>query len=139
MSFTATYRVEFRDTDAAGIMHFSTFFTYMEEVEHAFLRHLGFSVVMEDAEGQISWPRVSAGCDYRDSLKFEDEFQVAIRLTRLGEKSVTYEFAFTSGGRAVAEGRTVAVCCRIVPGQPPQSITIPPEIVEKLAAVLVTK
>ena len=37
-------RVEFRDTDAAGIMHFSTYFTYMEEVEHEFLRSLGTSV-----------------------------------------------------------------------------------------------
>ena len=27
--FTTTRRVEFRDTDAAGIMHFSVFFLYM--------------------------------------------------------------------------------------------------------------
>jgi 4-hydroxybenzoyl-CoA thioesterase/acyl-CoA thioester hydrolase len=32
-SFITTRRVEFRDTDAAGIMHFSVFFTAMESAE----------------------------------------------------------------------------------------------------------
>ena len=33
-SFRTTRRVEFRDTDMAGIMHFSAFFTVLESVEH---------------------------------------------------------------------------------------------------------
>ena len=37
-TFRTTRRVEFRDTDAAGIVHFSAFFFYMESVEHEFLR-----------------------------------------------------------------------------------------------------
>ena len=44
--FKATRRVEFSDTDMAGIVHFSKFFQYMETVEHGFFRALGFSVVM---------------------------------------------------------------------------------------------
>ena len=64
-SYRTTRRVEFRDTDAAGIMHFSAFFNYMEQVEHEFLRHLGMSVLARDEEGAISWPRVSASCDYQ--------------------------------------------------------------------------
>ncbi len=47
MPFRTTRRVEFRDTDMAGIMHFSAFFTTLESVEHEFLRSLGLSVVME--------------------------------------------------------------------------------------------
>ena len=43
-SFTATRRVEFRDTDAAGIMHFASFFPLMESVEHEF-SPLGLSVL----------------------------------------------------------------------------------------------
>ena len=51
-------RVEFRDTDAAGIMHFSTFFVHMEQVEHEFLRSLESSVMVHLPEGaQLSWPR----------------------------------------------------------------------------------
>ena len=46
-SFRTSRRVEFRDTDAAGIVHFSVFFTWMEAAEHELLRSLGLSVVLE--------------------------------------------------------------------------------------------
>ena len=42
--FTLTRRVEFSETDMAGIVHFSNFFRFMESAEHAFFRSLGFSV-----------------------------------------------------------------------------------------------
>ena len=132
MPYRTTRRVEFRDTDAAGIMHFSTFFTYMEEVEHEMLRAMGLSVVMEDAGEPISWPRVSASCDFRGAARFEDVLDVVARIGRIGEKSVTYEFAFSCEDRPVAEGRMVAVCCRMTPGGPLQSIAIPDVITQKL-------
>ena len=43
--FVARRRVEFRDTDAAGIAHFSTFFVWMESAEHELLRHAGVPLV----------------------------------------------------------------------------------------------
>ena len=132
--FRTTRRVEFRDTDAAGIIHFSAFFFYMESVEHEFLRHLGLSVLTADAEGTISWPRVSVGCEFVSSVRFEDELEVALRLERLGTKSVTYEIEFTCQDRPVANGHTVAVCCRMRPDAPPESIPIPEPIAAKLRA-----
>ncbi len=36
--FYSSRRVEFCHTDAAGIMHFSVFFQFMEQVEHEMLR-----------------------------------------------------------------------------------------------------
>ncbi|MCG8653286.1 MAG: hypothetical protein MI861_25835, partial [Pirellulales bacterium] len=41
MTFSTKRRVEFRDTDAAGIVHFSAFFPMMEAAEHEMLRSLG--------------------------------------------------------------------------------------------------
>ena len=38
--FTITRRVEFSETDMAGIVHFSNFCRYMEHAEHAFFRSL---------------------------------------------------------------------------------------------------
>ena len=58
--YKTTRRVEFRDTDAAGMVHFSVFFVYMEQAEHELLRHLGLSVVLSDESGPISFPRVAA-------------------------------------------------------------------------------
>ena len=51
-------RVEFAETDAAGMVHFSVFFRYMEEAEHAAWRAAGLDI-FEGHEEQ-SWPRISA-------------------------------------------------------------------------------
>jgi acyl-CoA thioester hydrolase len=132
-SFTATRRVEFRDTDAAGIMHFAAFFPLMESVEHEFLRHLGLSVLARDATGPVSWPRVNAQCDFRSAVRFEDVLSVTLRIARLGEKSVTYDFDIRHDDQPVAEGKITAVCCRLSDsGGPLQSIAIPDEIADKL-------
>jgi acyl-CoA thioester hydrolase len=132
--YRTTRRVEFRDTDAAGIAHFSAFFFYMESVEHEFLRSLGLSVLSEDETGPISWPRVSASCDYQSAVRFEDMLDISLRIARLGEKSVTYEFDFACAGRQIATGKTVAVCCRFPAGGSPESVPIPATIAAKLGA-----
>src|SRR5437762_5781662 len=93
--FKTTRRVEFHHTDAAGILHFSVFFNFMEEAEHELLRQLGLSVLAQDDQGRISWPRVAARCDYQTAVKFEDVLDIEVRIVRVGKKSVTYEFNFS--------------------------------------------
>jgi 4-hydroxybenzoyl-CoA thioesterase/acyl-CoA thioester hydrolase len=132
MPFITSRRVEFHDTDAAGIMHFSAFFLMMEQAEHDLLRHVGLSVMMFDAQGKIRWPRVSTRCDFRAAARFEDMLQIEVGITRLGAKSVTYAFRFTRGGEELAVGETTAVCCRFPQDKPPISIAIPTEFLQKL-------
>ena len=128
--FRTTRRVEFSDTDAAGIMHFSAFFRFMEQAEHDLLRSQGLSVVMSDdvtqaGGGKLSWPRVHAHCDYRAPAHYEDVLDIEVSITRRGEKSASYSFRFAHAGRELAIGEITSVCCRIVAGQPPQSVEIP--------------
>lgn len=130
--FVARRRVEFADTDAAGIVHFSRFFVFMEWAEHEFLRSLGLSVHHHDDEGVISWPRVSARCDYRRPARFEDVLEFSLLIRRLGDRSVTYSFEISLGGQSIAMGEVTAVCCRLKPGQAPFSIAIPAWIANKL-------
>lgn len=130
--FKTTRRVEFRDTDAAGIVHFSAFFVYMEQAEHELLRQLGLGVVMKDDEGEISWPRISATCDYRSPAKFEDILEVEVVVSRISRASVTYAIRFTRDGKPIADGSMTTVCCRIGPNSLPRAIMMPKSIVEKL-------
>ncbi len=52
-------RVQFAETDAAGMVHFANFFRYMEEAEHALWRAAGMKI-------DQSWRRVStAGREWR--------------------------------------------------------------------------
>ncbi len=135
--FQTLRRVEFCETDAAGIVHFSSFLCYMEQAEHQFLRHIGSSVVQPLEDGwHISWPRVHVECDYRGAAKFEDELQITVQVLNLGNKSVTYVFEFNCGEQLIAHGKIVAVCCRVKPGEPLQSQAIPIELVAKLTGYL---
>jgi 4-hydroxybenzoyl-CoA thioesterase/acyl-CoA thioester hydrolase len=130
--FQTQRRVEFRDTDAAGIVHFSVFFAYMEAAEHEFLRHLGLSVVNHTASRTISWPRVAAKCDYRKSIRFEQIIDIDVWVQRLGTKSVTYAMRVHADSTPVADGEITAVCCEIPQGDmrapmKPVPIEIPTE------------
>jgi acyl-CoA thioester hydrolase len=128
-------RVEFRDTDAAGIAHFSAFFFWMESAEHELLRAAGVPVVARDAGGvEASWPRVSASCDYVAAVRFGEELEIAVTVEAIGRTSVTYGFAFGHAGEPVARGRIVAVHCLMHPGRKPEPVPVPDEIATRLAA-----
>ena len=132
--FTTTKRVEFRDTDAAGIMHFSAYFTYMEEAEHELMRSIGTSVDLNAGQDTISWPRVAANADYRGPVTFEDEMTIQVRVKRLGSRSVTYHHTFIVSEQTIATGEITTVCCRIEHGQKPTSREIPADVRERLEA-----
>ncbi len=127
--------MEFRDTDAAGIVHFSAFFFWMESAEHELLRLAGLHVFERQADGsEYSWPRVSVSCDYRSAVRFGDELDIAVHVAEIGRSSVTYRFVFEHDGRAVAEGRVVAVRCLVRPGGRLQAVAIPDDISRRLTA-----
>ncbi|HEY5910033.1 MAG TPA: thioesterase family protein [Verrucomicrobiae bacterium] len=112
--FQITRRVEFCDTDMAGIMHFSNFFRFMEAAETAFLRSLGLSVLLSRCGLEVCLPRVHAECDYLAPLHFEDEVLIHLLVERKGARSLTYQFRFYRLGspdrRQVARGRLVLAC-----------------------------
>ena len=101
--FTLMRRVHFYETDAAGIVHFSCYFRYMEEAEHAFWRAAGLSIAPGQGGGSAcGWPRVAVSADYRRPLRFEDEFEITIRIAAMTKKSIRYDCVLTHGGALVA-------------------------------------
>lgn len=134
--FKTKRRVEFRDTDAAGIVHFSVFFAYMEQAEHEFLRSLGLSVIQQFGEQWISWPRVHASCNYRRPARFEDELTIHVAVERIGDKSVAYQFKFLLGDEPIAEGQIVAACCEVENRQIQGAVPVPGEFSGKLRPFL---
>src|SRR5262245_41741202 len=95
-------RVQFSETDAAGIVHFSCFFRYFEDTEHALWREAGLSIHPEDSP--IGWPRVSASCEFHRPLKFEQEFEVTVRIAELGRRTIRYEGTITRDRERIATG-----------------------------------
>lgn len=135
--FTTTRRVEFCETDAAGIAHFSAFVLYMEQAEHAFLRSLDESVSRATQDGwHVSWPRVHVEIDFRGSARFEDELKIQVGVKRIGRKSVTYTFEFECFDEVICTGSMVAVCCRVKSGHALESTEVPAELADKLTRYL---
>lgn len=105
----------FSETDAAGIVHFSNFFRWMEDCEHAFVRSLGISVHADlpDGAGYVGFPRVSASCDYLRPIRFEDEVEVTLTVQERRTRALRYGFELRVVGAAepAAKGSTAVVCC----------------------------
>jgi len=109
-----TRRVEFNETDLAGIVHFAQFFRYMESVEHAFLRSLGHSVVMPRFDPPLGFPRVHASCDFRRPLRFEDVMELHLLVAEKRPRSIAYQIRIRriepGPIEDIGTGRLVVVC-----------------------------
>jgi acyl-CoA thioester hydrolase len=127
--FTATRRVEFSETDLAGIVHFSNFFKYMETVEHGFWRSLGGSVVMPQFDPPLGLPRVHASCDFRRPLRFEDVVEMRLRVTEKRARTLSIE---PGPAEEVAVGKLTVVCVAKKPDGSLQAVPFPPELYAKI-------
>jgi YbgC/YbaW family acyl-CoA thioester hydrolase len=123
-------RVQFYETDAAGIVHFSTFFRYMEEAEHALWRENGISIFPEAPTH--GWPRVAASFDYRRPLRFEDEFEIHLQVAQLTTRSLRYACRIECRGELVAEGSMAIACVQKQEGTM-RAVPLPADIVERFS------
>lgn len=103
-------RVHFYEADPAGIVHFSWFSRYMEEAEHALWRAAGLSIAPLASE--VAFPRVAMTFDFRRPLRFEDEFEVHIRIAAIGRASMRYACVVSHDGQEVATGSLTIACVR---------------------------
>lgn len=111
-AFITQRRVEFANTDMAGIVHFANFYRWMEEAEHEYFRSLGLSIMEKQADGTyIGWPRVSASCHFESPAYHEDILEIHFSVERIGFKSLTFYVEFFREGKRLAHGRMKTACC----------------------------
>jgi len=127
-------RVEFAETDAAGMAHFSVFFRYMEEAEHAAWRAAGLDI-FERHEEQ-SWPRISARFDFKAPLRFQDEFEVRTEMGAVTRSTIQWAHVLMRGKTVIGNGTVTAVCVKKNPDGTMKSAPIPEEIVSRLRSAL---
>ena len=108
ITFSITRRVEFSETDLAGIMHFTNFYRWMESAEHDFLRLRGVAL----HQGGVGWPRVNASADFKKPIKFGDLIRVSVSIAELRTRSIryTFEFRVNESDEIHATGEMVSVC-----------------------------
>jgi len=134
-------RVEFADTDQAGIAHFSNLLRYAESAEHAALRAIGerLGAAGSHASG-LGWPRVHLEADFKSPLRFEEVADMEVVVQARSARSVTWGVTIRkvvddAPGPLVAVFKVVSVCITEAPRStgPLSPIAIP----DALAAWLV--
>ncbi|MFN7291772.1 MAG: acyl-CoA thioesterase [Pirellula sp.] len=150
-AFSFERRVEFCETDSAGIAHFSSLAIYMEQAEHALFRSLGLTVfppqsstntVESGSEREkpldVTWPRVHISLDFLGPACFEEILKIEVVIARLGGSSVTFEHVIHGPKHLVARGTSVSVCCKIDRSKSHELIKLPiPQLIrDKLTTYL---
>ena len=92
-------RIEWMDTDAAGIYHWTTVFRLAEAAEAALHTALGIADFTFGAT-----PRVAVEATFAHPLRFNDPVEVALEVTSVGRTSVAYRVAIESEHGVAAQG-----------------------------------
>jgi acyl-CoA thioester hydrolase len=128
---TVRRKVEFSDTDMAGIVHFSRLIVFMENAEHAFFEALDASVSMEHDGVHLGWPRVAVEAQFKAPARFNEYVDITVRVLKKGTRSMTYGFEIRVEDRLVGTGKMTSVCCRMTESGP-QSMPIPAFLTDQI-------
>lgn len=128
-------RIGFSETDAAGLIHFTTYFTLMEAAEAELFRSLGIDLLRESDGKTYGFPRIDCQCKFRRPLGFDDPVTVSLDIEAIVANRICYTFTFTGpDGTTCASGSmTTAYVCRGTDGQL-QSSDLPDSVRESLEA-----
>jgi len=137
--FTFRRRVEFADTDAAGVIHFTALFRFMEEAEHAFYRSLGGAAFQWQADRVVGMPRLAASCDYLGPIRYGEEVVVRLVVREKRTKVLRYDVEFSredaEGPVRVANGSMTVVYAERPHGEETWSgADLPPELARQIEA-----
>lgn len=84
--------VEFHETDAAGLVHFSNYFRYAESAEHALFRAIEYPMMEKEASSFFGWPRVRAQAKFSAPLESGEQIRIELSITEIKDKAIDYEF-----------------------------------------------
>ncbi len=91
-AFVHARAVEFHETDAAGLVHFTNLFRWMEAAELAFLHERDVAVLAVDAVQNSGWPRAAVSAEFLAPLRFGDKVETRLWVRKIGTSSIRYQF-----------------------------------------------
>jgi acyl-CoA thioester hydrolase len=97
-------RVRFAECDPQGIVFNSRYLEYFDVAMTEIWREALGPYDQATAEAGVDLVVAEAGVRYRDSLRFDDVFDLRASVARIGTTSMTTAIAVVRGGELVAEG-----------------------------------
>ncbi|CAI8339253.1 MAG: Putative esterase [Opitutia bacterium UBA7350] len=132
-----TRKIEFSETDMAGLVHFSNYFRYMESAERDFFETAGLNLIQTEAGPLRGWPRTRAECKFSAPLHFGDTIEIHLAVVAVKDRSIEFRFRIfrldNEGNRTQAgKGHLTTIYAERLPSGELRSIELPPEIREKI-------
>src|SRR5947208_3604728 len=94
MLFTSRISVRFGDCDPAGLVYYPVIFHYCHiAMEEFFAARCGTSYARLMADERIGFPTVNIQSEFFVPLIYGDEAEIEVSVARVGESSVTFEYA----------------------------------------------
>jgi acyl-CoA thioester hydrolase len=114
--FTYRQRVRYGETDMQQVVYYANYLLYAEVGRVAYLRHLGLDYSKEFLANGVDFTIGEAHVQYRAPLRFDDEFDIKVRVGEIRHSSWTFEYAIDrADGTHCADLSTVQVVVGRVP------------------------
>jgi acyl-CoA thioester hydrolase len=108
--FAYRQRVRYGETDMQQVVYYANYLLYAEVGRVAYLRHLGVDYTKELLDVGVDMTIGEAHVTYRAPLRFDDEFDIKVRVGLIRHSAFTFEYAFDrADGLRCAEASTVQV------------------------------
>lgn len=109
--FRFPFRVRYSEVDFQGIVYFAHYATYFDVAIHELFRSLPYDYTAARHEIGTDFNIVRAVVEYRRPLLFDEAFEVAVTLGRIGRTSLTFTPAIRVADEALprATGEVVWV------------------------------
>ena len=89
--FHTSLRVRWMECDAQGIVYNGKYMDYMEIGQSEYFRNLGFSIYRIAERGYFDVATVRALIEYKAPARVDDEIDIFVRVSRIGNTSITLE------------------------------------------------
>ena len=130
--FAHRQRVRFGETDLQGVVYYANYLLFAEVGRIAYLRALGVDYQRDLIGKGADFTIGEATVRYQAPLRFDDEYDIRVRVGEIRGSSWTFEYAFDrADGLRCAVGSTVQV---IVDPKVGRAARIPAELRNVLEA-----
>ena len=110
VDFSATMRIYWEDTDAAGIVFYANYLKFFERARTEWLRGLGFGQEALRTEAGIAFVVSETRLRYRRPARLDDVIDVSVAVVHLGQASLEIAQEARRADELLADG-TIRIGC----------------------------
>lgn len=124
-------RVNWGDTDKAGIVYYPNFFKWFDIAGHQFFRECGLAPAYLEKEYNIIVPLLDAQCTFKKPLLYDDVITIHTAVEEVNNKTIKLNHEIVRGDTKVAQGYEIRGWVKQM-GETIKAVQIPEDIIATL-------